>query len=196
MTALSVISSSIERGGKPERLTAAVTAPMSSGSCTVAADRFTATGMKWPARCQPAHSREGLFQYPIGELADHAGLLGEGDERVRNEQAASRVPPTHERLDATDSLGGGVDLRLIVETELPVVDRVRELACKLEAGNARALEVVAVAPYSTAVRFCLVHGDLGPVHESRHRQAGTALIDSGFGDAEARREAAVAPRPR
>src|ERR1035441_25481 len=87
---------------------------------------------------------QGLLKYPVRELADHACLLRERNEGVREQQATGWVAPPDERLDARDHFGPGVDLGLVVEVELVVVEGVGQLAGEREARHAGALEGIPV----------------------------------------------------
>jgi hypothetical protein len=68
------------------------------------------------------------LKHPVRELTDHACLLGERNEDIREQEATGRVAPPHERLDTGDHFGPGVDLGLVVETELVLVEGVSQLA--------------------------------------------------------------------
>ena len=57
---------------------------------------------------------------PIG--ADHAGLLGDGDELGRRDHAALGMVPAHQRLVADDPAGHEVELRLVVEMKVAALE--------------------------------------------------------------------------
>ena len=59
-----------------------------------------------------------LAQHPAAERHDQPALLGERDELVRRDDAARRVLPAHERLDADELAGREVDDRLVVARQL------------------------------------------------------------------------------
>ena len=52
------------------------------------------------ARAPLADLAQGLAEYPGTERDDQVRLLGERDELAGGEQAAVRMLPAHERLDA------------------------------------------------------------------------------------------------
>ena len=83
--------------------------------------------------------RAGAVHDPVGEPDDELGRLGGGHERARRQEAAHRVLPADERLDARDRAVGGADLGLVVEDELAVVDRVPELGHEREPVGVEAL---------------------------------------------------------
>src|SRR5256885_2148270 len=61
------------------------------------------------------------------ERPDEAGVLCDGDEDVGRDEAALRLLPADERLDAAHRAVGEPRLRLVVEHELAVLDRAPEL---------------------------------------------------------------------
>src|SRR5207248_10826217 len=61
------------------------------------------------------------------EGVDQARLLGDGKELGGSEQAARRVPPADERLDARDGVRREVELRLVVEREVSARERLAQL---------------------------------------------------------------------
>src|SRR6185295_17665109 len=75
----------------------------------------------------------GRLQDPEPERDDQAGLLGERDEVERRDEAALRVLPADERLEAVDRAGLQRDERLVVERELAVLERPRKVALELQA---------------------------------------------------------------
>ena len=183
--ALSVISSSIELGGRPERLTAGrygvhQLGVVHSGGRQVDRHRDEVAG------AVPGGALgERLREHPARELADHAGLLGEGDEDVGHQQPTCRVLPAHQSFDTGDELGARVDLGLVVEAELALLDRIGQLACEREAREAGPLEVVAVAPHLAAVGLGLVHGHLGPPQQGGHVETVAFVVEIGLGDPDA-----------
>ena len=66
------------------------------------------------------------------DLADHAGLLGQLDERVGADQAAMRVVPAQQGLEGHDPAGDQVDDRLVVAEELVLVERLAQVLAQLE----------------------------------------------------------------
>ncbi|MEZ5182317.1 MAG: hypothetical protein R2702_10650 [Acidimicrobiales bacterium] len=67
------------------------------------------------------------------DVADHAGLLGQLDERGRAHQAAHRVVPAQEGLEGDDPAGHQVDDRLVVAEELVLPDGLAQVLAELEA---------------------------------------------------------------
>src|ERR1019366_7352590 len=64
---------------------------------------------------------------PAGEPVDEVGLLGQGQKRVGVEQPVRRVLPADERLDDLYPRAPERGLRLVVQYELAVIDRVAQL---------------------------------------------------------------------
>ena len=58
-----------------------------------------------------------LLEHGGGQVAHQAGVLGQRQERVGQQQAAGRVLPADERLDAADPQGPRVDLGLVEDGE-------------------------------------------------------------------------------
>jgi hypothetical protein len=118
-----------------------------------------------------------------------AALLDDGEERVRVEQAASRVLPAYERLRAEGGAGCDIDLRLVVQHELVLVEGGVEVLHRFEPEAVDLVEprVVAIDP---RVRV------LGRVH--RHVGASQQIDDAelaviALGDAGARVEEQAGP---
>ena len=76
--------------------------------------------------------RESRVDDVAGESVHQARVLGEGDEVVGEDQAALRVAPPHQGLDAGDRPGRERDLRLVVQLELAVVDALAQGAEQAE----------------------------------------------------------------
>ena len=60
-------------------------------------------------------------------MQDQIRLLGDGDELRRPDVAVRRVVPARERLEADDLAGRDRGLRLIVDFQLVVLDRLAQL---------------------------------------------------------------------
>ena len=80
----------------------------------------------------------GLFEDPLSQRHDKTCLLGERDELLGGDEAALVVVPPRQGLDAHDAAGFEVELRLVVEHELPALDGPPEVVLKrnLHAGLA------------------------------------------------------------
>ena len=93
-----------------------------------AAERLTVSEMP-----SPVPSRHGgglaarLEQHRATEREDRAALLGEGDELVGLDEAAGRVAPAGERLDAVDHARRERQHRLVVDVDLALVHGVGQL---------------------------------------------------------------------
>src|SRR5258705_3273815 len=62
----------------------------------------------------PVHRfRERGLQYPLADLADQSGFLGQWHELVGGDRAAGRMGPAHQRFESRNLLAGGTDDRLI-----------------------------------------------------------------------------------
>ena len=74
-------------------------------------------------RLGPARGlRAGGAQHPLAERDDQAGLLGERDELAGRDQAALRMVPAHQRLEAADPAVLEANDRLVVQLEFGVGD--------------------------------------------------------------------------
>src|SRR6185312_16840566 len=63
----------------------------------------------------------GRIENPLSQRQDGSGLLGNGDEGARHQQAPRLVIPPDQRLKTDNAPVGELDLRLIVELELALV---------------------------------------------------------------------------
>jgi hypothetical protein len=68
--------------------------------------------------------------------ADQAVLLGDRDELIGEDQAADRMPPADQRLDAADGTIGDAHLGLVVQLQFAVVERAAQIAHDREPGCA------------------------------------------------------------
>ena len=100
-----------------------------------AAARLTATRQVEPPRQARALAQRAV-EHPAGQVGDQAGALGQRHELAGREQAARRVLPAHERLDADHRAGAQRDLRLVVQDELVLVDRAAQLGEQRERARA------------------------------------------------------------
>ena len=77
------------------------------------------------------HLPAGLAQRALAERLDHAGLLGDRDELGRRNQAARRIAPAQQRLDAAGPAGLHVDLRLVDEEKLAILSIARRMSVSI-----------------------------------------------------------------
>src|SRR6185437_14351271 len=75
---------------------------------------------------------QGSVEHPLGQRADDTGLLRQGDELIRGDQAVLGMVPADQRLDAAYLPGFQADLWLIVETEAVPPDRLLQSARQLQ----------------------------------------------------------------
>ena len=68
-----------------------------------------------------------LLQDPFAERHDQSGLLGEWDELERRDRPLGRVLPAKQGFIAGDLIRLEIDHRLVVERELPELDRFAQL---------------------------------------------------------------------
>ena len=68
----------------------------------------------------------GVPQHPVAQVHDHPGLFSQRDERIGHQQAALRVVPAHQRLNALDPAGRKFHHRLVVQGELVLADRLTQ----------------------------------------------------------------------
>src|SRR6185436_3379158 len=74
-----------------------------------------------------------LEEHPFAYCIDHADFLGERDEAGRFHKPQSRALPPDQRLDADDAISLQIHLRLVVQDELPSLERRAQLALELPA---------------------------------------------------------------
>ena len=82
---------------------------------------------------QVAAARTRFLDHPFADRRHQAGFLGDRDEHVRRHDAALRVVPADQRLEADQLLGLGVDQRLEVQVELLRGDRRAEVGFEPDA---------------------------------------------------------------
>ena len=126
-----------------------------------------------------------LRQHLPAQREDEPGLLGEGDEARRREQAPLGVVPADERLAADDRTRGQLDDRLVVERQPAALDRRRQRGPQLQALE-RARVDLGLEHLVTALAALLrqVDGDVGAAQEDLAGRA-AARID---GDADRGRD--------
>ena len=122
--------------------------------------------------------RAGGAQHPLPERDDQPGLLGERNELAGRDHAALRMPPADQRLEARDLLAAGLGLRLVVDLELLLGERLAQVvfqhAAGLQAGIHRGLEHAIGA---AAVRLGAVERGVGVAQQRVgvvRRRRGTA----------------------
>ena len=76
----------------------------------------------------------GLLNGPLPHCHDEARLLRQRDELHRRDQPLARVAPSHQRFAAMRGAGLGINDRLVVQLELPLLERVGEIALESAAG--------------------------------------------------------------
>src|ERR1700722_1468795 len=117
--------------------------------------------MFWPSRSVAAS----LLDDPSAKRNNHPDLFGDRNEFAGRHQTARRMMPSQQRLAAGYGLGPGINLRLIIEFELPVDDRaphgVLKKAPLLKPRVHRGLEKTAGV---ASVRFGAVHRHIG-IHQ-------------------------------
>ena len=112
--------------------------PTNSACWSWSGDRLTLTkkSVDRPGpRSQAATCSAGLGEDPPAEGQDQPVLLGQRDELVRRDEAAGRVAPADERLDAGDPARVELDDRLVVDRELAAADAPRELRARARGGR-------------------------------------------------------------
>ena len=130
------------------------------------------------------HLAAGLAQDPLADLDDQAGLLGAADELAGHDEAAGRVVPAQQRLEAGDPLALEVDHRLVVDLELAALDRPPEVALEGHLGDGLGVHVgVEQLVAALAAALGAVHRGVGVAQDVLR-----ALVAEGApGDADADR---------
>ena len=111
----------------------------------------------------------GLLKNQPSDGDDLAVLLGLGDELAGQDQAAARVVPADERLEAQDRLIPQPHDRLVVDGELPQLQRLAHLSGQLETSHDgllhhRGERLVA----ALAVTLGGIHGAVSIAHDLSH----------------------------
>ena len=116
----------------------------------------------------------GRGQHPAADIDNQAGFLGLLDEVGEVEDVAVRLAPAQERL-GPDHAAVAVELRLVVQDELPVAQRPPQAAFQFRAGGPLGLHVgVEKAEGIPAGRLGLVHRRVGLLGGRCHRVGGAA----------------------
>ena len=123
ISALSVISSCSRSAGTPYRRSSSSIWSAMSPACRSRTLTLTAARTGRPAARQRGELGDHLVEHPAGQQPHHRGLLGDPDQLLRADQAAVRVLPAQQRLDADHLAGRDGDLRLVEERD-PVVGAV------------------------------------------------------------------------
>ena len=143
---------------------------------------------------RPCHAVEaGPPQHLGAELDDEPGMLGDRDEFGRRDEAARRVRPARQRLDADDLVAAGVEDRLVEHLEAVVLDGLAqvlldELALRQVGVHHGIVDAGAIAAFVLGP----VERHVGVAHDVG-RAAG-ALVDHGDADAGADDDGMAADR--
>ena len=106
----------------------------------------------------PCAGLERLRQHQFPKRDDEPVLLGEGDERTRQGQAAVRMLPADERLGADEHPARKVDHRLEVQKELVALDGAAQVVLELDAFERTGPELVVEECTLAAPKLlCAVH---------------------------------------
>ena len=136
MSTVSVSSSCRLAGSSPVSARACRTSSSSRGSVHWRGETLTlissgASGWRAPASRRRPGAR--LAQHPAAQRADHAGLLGDRDERVGRDACRVRVPPAQQRLGAAQPVVGERDEGLVDQLELAALQRARQAVDQIAA---------------------------------------------------------------
>ena len=103
-----------------------------------------------------------LLEHPLTDPLDHPALLGDRDELGRHHQAALRVIPAHQRLDARDAFVAEIHDGLIHDAQLVEVERAPQLVLGAPTRERAHPQVVVedVVASATAL-LCAVHRRVG-----------------------------------
>ncbi len=113
-------------------------------------------------RLPAVHLPARLAQHPLAERDDHAGLFRDRDEVYRRDEAALRVLPADERLEAAQAEVFERDDGLVVEHELVAFERAAHVGFELqEVDGARVHRLVEDFVARLAERLGAVHGGVG-----------------------------------
>ena len=110
--------------------------------------------------------QQGAIEHEGGERARQPALLGDRQEMAGLEQPSLRVLPADERLDAMDAAGCELRLGLVVQDELPGLDRVVQLAHQGQLVAAVLVSRGQVDLVAGPLALRLVHRHVGALQES------------------------------
>ncbi len=109
----------------------------------------------------------GLFQNPLTDRHDQAGLLGDRNEVGGRDEAAIGMVPAKQRLGADQGPGFSVGFRLVMEFELIGVQRLANLVLHIKAvqrlrahGLGEELEIIAAGKLGAVHRRVGIHQQL------------------------------------
>jgi hypothetical protein len=127
----------------------------------------------------------GLVEDPLSDLGDQAGLLGDGHQDRRGDEAVGGVGPTQEGFDADHPAAGGVHDGLVDEIQLASPRNPEQVLGQAPLVVAEVLIAqVKNPPGALAPAFRLVHGDVGVMEDL----AGPAAFATGEGDTDTGRQ--------
>ena len=129
-----------------------------------------------------------LLEHVLAERQDQPGLLGQGHEFRRPDDASARMLPAHQRLLGDQAAGVEVDDRLEVQRELLALDREPQLLLQTMALEHRGAHArVEHLELALARGLGLVHGHVGVADELLGRKL--AAVAGGDADADVDRNA-------
>ena len=124
----------------------------------------------------------GAAQHHVGQRHDQAALFGDGDERIRPDDAQRRMAPARQGLEAHQPVVAQVEQRLVGHGQVASFERHAQVAFELQ--TARGLGVQAGVEQGIT-RFAsglgLVHGDVGIAQHG----FGRLVAHAAAGDADA-----------
>src|SRR5437763_5847713 len=104
----------------------------------------------------------GFKQHPFADVIEQAAFIGDRDEIVGRHQAALRMPPADQGFRTVDPTARGVDLRLVVQFELPAAQRLMQVALEFDALLRHRAHSFGIALHVIAASFLgAVHGGVG-----------------------------------
>ncbi len=141
---LSVSSNSRQAASSPVSASTRSTSSTRFFCLNCTADRFTATGIFGsPDELPHAVLAAGLAQDPGPDGHDEAALLGDGDEVVGHHRRAFPLRPADERLDAHERAVVHAHLRLVVQLEGLLADRLPQARLEGERVEGRLRQALA-----------------------------------------------------
>src|SRR5207237_7284767 len=75
----------------------------------------------------------GFKQHPFADVIEQAAFIGDRDEIVGRHETALRMPPADQGFRTVDPTARGVDLRRVVQFELPAAQRLMQVALEFDA---------------------------------------------------------------
>ncbi len=108
----------------------------------------------------------GLLHHPLADRHDQTGVLRQRNELAGTDRAVDVAGPAHQRFEADNLFGVGIDHRLVVERQLVVLERIAQREFELTAFFGRGVERGFVFAELAAARILgAIEREIGVAHQ-------------------------------